>query len=190
MHLRLIDGPCLARFGNNLTAFHLVAALHEQLVVVRVGSYPTVVVTKQHEIAVAFEFIAGVRDDARLRSMNFCAKRHGEIDAVVMRTVGTSTESGNDAARRRPTQLDAVGNGGCRSWSRQGNLFSTFGASAFAGATSAAGGALAGGSDDATEGAGAAAAAGAASVALPATVRAATRRSLLMIVGRVESDCP
>ena len=69
-----------------------------------VSRHEAVRVTDQHEIAVAFEFVAGIGDDAVVGGLDRRAFRHRQIDAVVLRAVRLGAEAGDDAALYRPAE--------------------------------------------------------------------------------------
>ena len=120
MNLGLIDLAGLAGLGQDLPAFDLIAALGEQLFVVGVSGDPAVVMTHQDQVAVAFEFTAGVGNDTAFSGMNLGAQRNRQIDTVVVGAVGTRAKRANHFAFGRPAQL--ADGGGVTSVAGSGNL--------------------------------------------------------------------
>ena len=92
MELRLIDLTGATGLGDDLTAADLIAALDQDLVIVGVGRHPIVRMPDQHEIAVAFQLVAGIGDDAVLRRLHRGAERNGDVDAVIVAAVGLGAE--------------------------------------------------------------------------------------------------
>src|SRR5262249_11905916 len=107
MHLRLADRAGRAGLGDDLTAAHLVAALHQDLLIVCVGRHPVIGMADQNEIAVALELVAGVRDHAILSRHHRGSLRHGEVDAVIVAAIGLGAEARDHASLHRPAEAIA-----------------------------------------------------------------------------------
>src|SRR5947209_12129286 len=99
MQLRGRDVAGLAGFGNGLTAFHLLAALYVKRAVVGVGRDEAIGVADEDEVAITFELIAGIGDDAVVGRLHGSAFRYGDVDAVI------AGEAVNDTAACRPAEF-------------------------------------------------------------------------------------
>ena len=62
MQLRLADAAGGANLCDHLSAAHIVAALDEQLLAMRVGADPPACMLDQYEVAVAAQLVAGISD--------------------------------------------------------------------------------------------------------------------------------
>jgi len=61
-------------------------------------------VADQNEVAVTFEFVAGISDDTVIGSLDWSAFRHRQINTVVLRPIRLAAKSGNDPTAHRPTE--------------------------------------------------------------------------------------
>jgi len=61
-------------------------------------------VADQNEVAVTFEFVAGVGDDTVIGSLDRSAFRYCQIDTVVLRPIRLAAESSNDPTAHGPTE--------------------------------------------------------------------------------------
>src|SRR5271169_2025363 len=111
MQLRRGHIAGLAGFGDHLATLYRVAALDGDFAGVGVGSDEAVAVAHEDEIAVALQFVAGIRDHAVFRGLDRGAFGHGEIDAVVLQTVRLRSKTGDDTAAHRPTKRWRAANG-------------------------------------------------------------------------------
>src|SRR5262245_17245837 len=107
MYLRLGRGASGASLGNDLAAAHLVAALDQDLLIMRVGRHPVVGVADQDEIAIALELVARIGHHAIFCRHHRGPLRHGEIDAVIVAAVRPGSEGRHDAALHRPPETIA-----------------------------------------------------------------------------------
>src|SRR3984893_7440102 len=78
----------LPRFGNHLAALDGIAALHQQLTRMGICGDVAVGMPNQDEIAVTFQFVSGIGDDAVLGGLHRRALRHRQVDAIVGLAVG------------------------------------------------------------------------------------------------------
>ena len=85
----------------------LVAPLDQDLLVIGVGRHPVIGVADQHQIAIAFELVAGIGDHAVLSCLHRGALRDRDVDAVIVAAVRARTELGDDAALHRPAEAVA-----------------------------------------------------------------------------------
>ncbi len=104
VQLRRRDVAGLAGFRDHLAAFDGFAALDHDFAGIGVGGDEAIGVADQDQIAVAFELIAGIGDNAVLGRLDRRAFRHREIDAVVLQAVRLRSEGGDDAAAHRPAE--------------------------------------------------------------------------------------
>ena len=84
MQLRRGDTAGLAGLGDHLAAFDDVPLLDQHFARVSVSGDKSVAVAHQHQIAIALQLVAGIRDNAIFGRLDRCTLRHGEIDAVVL----------------------------------------------------------------------------------------------------------
>src|SRR5712691_2637667 len=112
MELRRGDAPALAGLGDHLPALHRLAAMDEDLGIVRIGGDPAVGVLDQDEIAVSLQLVTGIGDDTVLGGLDRGVLRHRDVDAVVLLAVRLAAKVGDHAALRRPAELQAAGRGG------------------------------------------------------------------------------
>ncbi len=103
MKLRRRDISGLAGFGDDLPALDGLAALHIDLGIIRIGRNEAIGVADQNEIAIAFELIAGIGDDARLGRFHRRAFRQRDVYAVI------AGKAANDPAARRPAEFGRSG---------------------------------------------------------------------------------
>ena len=94
MKLWRIDGTGLSSLGNHIAAANRVTALHIELPVVGIGRNPAAVMTNEHEIAIAFEFIACVGDNAALgcAKINLQLHVHNEAGVRFWEALGYAVE--------------------------------------------------------------------------------------------------
>src|SRR5262249_21585053 len=105
MQLGLIDAAGLASTGDNLAALYSVVALDENLIGMRVGRNPAIVMADQHEIAVALKLAAGIGDATGFHGMDVGAQGKGDIDAIVMGAIRARAKARNHAAPGRPAEF-------------------------------------------------------------------------------------
>ena len=74
-----------------------------------VGCHPAIVVTDQHEVAVAPELVAGVGHHAVLRGADRAADWGCDVDPVIVLAAGLGAEAGDHAALDRPEEGVARG---------------------------------------------------------------------------------
>src|SRR5437870_3845435 len=84
MQLWLADAAGRADFGDNFAAVNRVALLDEKLVAMSVGRDPAIAVLDQHQIAVTAQFVARIRDNARLDCLDRGAARRRDVDTVIV----------------------------------------------------------------------------------------------------------
>ena len=94
----------LPRVRDHLPALDRVAALDHQLARMGVRRHEPVRVTDQHQVAVAFELIAGVSNHAIIGRFDWRAFWYRKIDPVILGTVWFAAESRNDPAANWPTE--------------------------------------------------------------------------------------
>src|SRR5262249_61312981 len=63
----------------------------------------------QHQVAIAFELVAGIGHPPALGRVNLGALRHGDVDPVIVAAVGPFAEGGNEAAACRPAKVAGSG---------------------------------------------------------------------------------
>ena len=89
---------------NHLPALDRIAALDHQFAGMRIGRDEAIRVADQHQIAVAFEFVAGISNDAVIGGLDGRALRNRQIDAVVLRAVWFAAEARNYPALHGPAE--------------------------------------------------------------------------------------
>ena len=107
MQLRRRHVAGLARVRNHLPALDRIAALDHQFARMSIGRDEAIRVADQHQIAVTFEFVAGISNDAVIGGLDRGALRHRQIDTVVLRAVWLAAEAGNDPAASRASGTTA-----------------------------------------------------------------------------------
>src|SRR5262245_31279362 len=104
MDLRARDGTGLAGLGDDIAALYRVAAPHEQILVVRIGRDPAILVPEENEIAIALQLVAGIGDHSALGGAHAGAFGDGDVDAFVSGAVRLLAVGGNDLAADRPAE--------------------------------------------------------------------------------------
>src|ERR1700742_4961799 len=66
------------------------------------------VVLDQRQIAVILQFVSGIGDSAAGGSMNGCAHRRGDIDAVIALAITGGSEVGDYVAGTRPEEVGPI----------------------------------------------------------------------------------
>src|SRR6476646_4685261 len=104
MNLRARHRPGLARLGDDIAAFHRVAAAHEEILVVRIGGDPAILVAQEDQVAIALQLVAGIGDHAAFGSAYARTLGNGDVDALIAGAVGLLAIGGDDLAADRPAE--------------------------------------------------------------------------------------
>src|SRR4029077_14434660 len=113
--VRLAAVAARAAPRNPLTAPDLFAALDEYRVAMGISRDPAIGMLDENEIAVPAQLVSGISDDAGVDGLHCRAARCGDIDAVIMRTVGFCTVGCENMAANRPEER-----AGASTWRRRG----------------------------------------------------------------------
>src|SRR5579862_7940595 len=101
MKLRRCDIAGLPRLGDYLSASDSIAAFHVDLTIVGIGGHETIRMTDEHQIAVAFQIVAGIGNDARFRCLHRRSFRQSDVDSLVAARLIAL----NDSAARWPPEF-------------------------------------------------------------------------------------
>ena len=104
MELRRGDIAGLARSCDHLTAFDGIAFFDLQFGIVGIGGDKAVVMTHQNRIAIAFQLVARIGDNAVFGSLDRRAFGQSDVDAIALFS-GLFTEAFQDMTARRPAEF-------------------------------------------------------------------------------------
>ncbi len=98
VQLRLRHRATDASVGDGLASLDRVAALHHDLVVMRVSRHPAIGVAHQHQVAKPHQLVARINNDTVFRRLDRRAARHRDVDPVIAPTIGLLAKTRYDKA--------------------------------------------------------------------------------------------